>query len=337
MIPSYIFLNKQSRHPDMKILIYINSLRSGGAERFTSYLASFLVSCGDEVLVISKTDAHDFYALDPSVGRMRLALPLEHTVFRGLFLKTRSVLALRSIMKSEKADILLGIQTTNSVISVMACMGLATKVVVCERNYPGRKRVSVAYAILRRLQYRYADLQIAQTERAARWLKRNTKGRHIKVIPNAVTWPLPSCEPVVRPEDALDADKKVLLAAGDLGKWHQKGFDILLSAFADVAKDFPDWCLVILGRLDKPEYWASMLDADVSTIMHRLHKLRQKQERIALRHENLSQSQMQEDVVWAKRIAELAGHNACVQGRQRAALVSRGYPHSQSATSHSLY
>ena len=240
----------------MKVVIYVNSLTSGGAERFVSYLASYLADCGEDVTVLTvKTTEIDYYKLNEKVRRLCL-----RTSSGGPFLKTRRCLALRDVIKSEKADVLIGIQTTNAVLSVLAAWGLSIKVVVCERNYPAINKVSWVYVLLRRLLYRFADLSVAQTERAAEWLKKNAKTQNIVVIPNPVSWPLPVVSPEVDPALHIGPSDKCILAVGSLSKVHQKGFDLLVRAFGMIAEHCPDWKLVIVGTDGQKNKSSQMLD-----------------------------------------------------------------------------
>ena len=65
------------------------------------------------------------------------------------------------------------------------------------------------------------------------------------VIANPVIWPIPSFPPRTDPDDVLSSERKTVLAVGS--KPRQKGFDLLVHAFAALADDFPEWDLVILG------------------------------------------------------------------------------------------
>ncbi|MGB2864548.1 MAG: glycosyltransferase family 4 protein [Sedimentisphaerales bacterium] len=59
--------------PDMHILILINSLTSGGAERVTVNLSSYLVEKGYKATVVTiKNEERDFYTLDRRVARICL-------------------------------------------------------------------------------------------------------------------------------------------------------------------------------------------------------------------------------------------------------------------------
>ena len=53
--------------------------------------------------------------------------------------------------------------------------------------------------------------------------------------------------------------RKIILFVGQLGKYHHfKNLDILIKAFAEVSKDFPEWKLWIVGDGDMLEYYRGL-------------------------------------------------------------------------------
>jgi glycosyltransferase involved in cell wall biosynthesis len=70
-------------------------------------------------------------------------------------------------------------------------------------------------------------------------------------IPNGIPrWPFPPAE----------LDQKVIIAAGRFG--HQKGFDLLIDAFATVSAKHPDWQLDIFGGGD----WRDQLNRQIESL-----------------------------------------------------------------------
>ena len=113
---------------------------------------------------------------------------------------------------------------------------------VSERTSPSvNENVSFTWRVLRRICYPMADLVVAQTQDAARWIEAKCRAK-VVVIPNALRL-LPH---VNRRREPL------IIAAGRLSQ--EKGFDLLLSAFAKIAADFTDWRLCIIGH--GPEFAA---------------------------------------------------------------------------------
>ena len=230
----------------MKVLLFIGSLTGGGAERVAVALTRHLARKGHSVDIITMHDAErDFYTLPDDVDRVSLGLAGESQGFRKLTANLTRLRSLRAVLKREQADVVVGMMTTSAVLCILAAWGLRTRVVASERNYPGRKPCTRPWAFLRRVFYRFADAHVAQTREAANWLRTRTGARAIHIIPNSVGWPIPDCPPAIAPKTLLDERQHLVLAAGT--KPHQKGFDLLLDAFAGVADSYPSWRLVILG------------------------------------------------------------------------------------------
>ena len=115
-----------------------------------------------------------------------------------------------------------------------------------ERIHPPMFPLGFAWEHLRRFAYPLLDAVVTLTNSSASWVAKNTGARHVEVIPNPVIWPLPSHPPRLDPQDYLKPGQRVLLGVGRLTE--QKGFDLLIAAFAELAPRFPDWVLVILGE-----------------------------------------------------------------------------------------
>jgi len=231
------------------VCIFINSLSSGGAERVTVALSNYLIKHDYHVtLVTTNNQDQDFYPLSDKVKRICLDMTGENKGFKKLSVNLDRLFRIRAVLKENKPDVLIGIMTTSAILSILACLGLYTKVIVSERNYPGRKQASPSWALLRRLLYRFANGHVAQTKETAIWLKKNTGAKNIHIIPNSVSWPLSSYPPIVSPSLFVASNKKLILSIGT--KVHQKGFDLLLEAYSNIASRNSDWDLAIVG-IDK--------------------------------------------------------------------------------------
>jgi len=141
----------------------------------------------------------------------------------------------------------LGMMTTASVLSVLASSGLGCRVIATEHTHPPSQTLSGLWLRLRRLTYPRAARVVALTRGTADWIEQYVPGSRLAVIPNPVHWPLPRAEPLLTP---VSGDgRKRLLAVGRLHA--DKGFDLLIQAFATLAPSHPDWDLVILGEGDE--------------------------------------------------------------------------------------
>lgn len=230
----------------MRILFIINSLSSGGAERVTTALASYLLGRGHDVTVATLAGReNDFYLPDARIRRLAFGLAGESIGVGKLVANLRRLHALRRAIRHEQAQVVIGMMTTSAVLAILASAGLPTRVIASERNYPGMKGARSGWNMLRRLVYRFADAHVAQTQKGADWIEQHTGARNIHVIPNSVAWPVPSCPPVVQPDTVVPSGRRMVLAVGT--KIEQKGFDLLLEAYGRIALKLPEWDLVILG------------------------------------------------------------------------------------------
>lgn len=228
-----------------KILIFVNSLSCGGAERTAVWLVNGLAERGYETGLITLFDqTQDFLVPDPRVERHCLGVAKPSLTTPKDYWTV--CFSLRRLLKSQNAETLLALQTGAGILCRMASAGLPCRVVISERNYPGRKKISPLMGFLRKVLYRHADRVIAQTGKTKAWLEQHTGCKRVVVIPNAVRWPVPSLPPTLDPGLFLEPSDKCVLAVGRLHA--QKGFDLLIRAFAECRKTFPDWKLVILGE-----------------------------------------------------------------------------------------
>lgn len=235
--------------PRRSALLFIDSLKLGGAERVTLQWAEWLSEAGWNVtLLTSKPASHDFYPVPSGLRRLREP-GLLGSLDRALFWPLK-LLRLRKLLRREQPDLLIGMTTLPSIKLALAAIGLSSRLVISERNYPPARPLAWRWRLLRRLAYPRADLHLVQTQGIAQWLHQRGLARRTAVLPNAIVWPIPRLAPQLTPEAFVPSGQKMILAVGT--KLHQKGFDRLVAAFAGLQADFIDWSLVILGIEDEP-------------------------------------------------------------------------------------
>lgn len=232
----------------LRVLLFIHSLHGGGAERVAADLSAHWAAMGRDVMVVTQESAEgDVYALHPKVRREVLHTAGEGGGLRGIWSNVLRVRALRRVVRSFRPDIVLGMMTTASVLSVLACAGLSCRVIATEHTHPPSQTLSGFWQRLRRLTYPRAASVVALTRGTADWLEQHVPGCRLAVIPNPVHYPLPRAEPILPP--IAGGGRKRLLAVGRLHA--DKGFDLLIQAYAQLAASHPDWDLVILGEGDE--------------------------------------------------------------------------------------
>ncbi|NYT62747.1 glycosyltransferase family 4 protein [Alcaligenaceae bacterium] len=227
-------------------MIVIHSLSGGGAERVAADLSAYWVQRGYKVTLVTQADVStDVYALHPAVKRHALGTAaFSRGTLSAMAANLRRVWALRRLIRRERPTIVLGMMTTASILAVAAARGQACRVIATEHTHPPSQDLPEMWQRLRRWAYPQATAVVALTSGTAAWLKTHVPGSQLTVIPNAVRWPLDQEEPLLVPPPRDGRYR--LLAAGRLHP--HKGFDLLIKAFQAIARQFPDWDLVILGE-----------------------------------------------------------------------------------------
>ena len=227
----------------MRVTLIISSLGAGGAERMMSSMANYWAEHAREVTLItlaSRTD--DFYSLHHGVHRIALGLTgTSSHVASAAWNNIRRLRRLRQEIKASQPDVVLSFVDQANVLTLVGSLGLRIPVVVSERIDPRYHDIGSIWAWLRRLLYPQADALVVQTNGLRGWAERIVKSHAVHVIPNAVPGS------VVRHHNGLDLKPtgRTIVAMGRFAL--QKGFDILLKAFARCARKHSDWSLVILG------------------------------------------------------------------------------------------
>lgn len=233
----------------MRILFFLYSLGSGGAERVTATLANYWARRGLTVGIVTLCGVEqDFYPLWESVERIPLGLAgNSSTPIAALRSNLRRARALRGVIRERRPDVVVAMGGTANVLLALASAGLKHGVYIgSERIYPPRMPMGRFWEVQRRYLYRWLTSVVVQTEKIRQWVRQNTRARQVDLIPNPLQYPLPTAEPRLAVHSVVPPQRKIVLGAGRLD--HQKGFDLLLQAYASVSAAHPDWHLVILGE-----------------------------------------------------------------------------------------
>jgi glycosyltransferase involved in cell wall biosynthesis len=232
----------------MKIVVFIYSMHSGGAERVSVNLANAWAELGHEVTLLTLASASlDFYELRPEVKRIALHLAANSKgPVAALWANLRRIHALRRVFREIQPDVVLAMMTTAAVLAVLATRGMECQVLVSERIHPPLYPVGRMWDWLRCQTYPFAYRVVMQAEEGLVWLHDRIPSAKGVVIPNPVAFPLAVTSPQLLPTKYLSAKRNLLLAVGRLDR--QKGFDTLIEAFAVIESTYPQWDLIILGE-----------------------------------------------------------------------------------------
>jgi len=217
----------------MKITFLISDMSVGGAQRVVSLMANHWAAAGHAITIVTVSDTPSFYPLEPEIEWIGLGLQREPgSLLSGLKANIKRIRSVRKTLLALKPNMVISFLTQTNIVAAAACRSLALPVIVCERNNPEQGTLSRSWKRARKTAYQWADRIVVQTESARRFY--DNFSAETVVIPN----------PVRKMTVAEHKKENIILAAGRLVP--QKGFDLLIDAFANVSA--ADWQLVILGE-----------------------------------------------------------------------------------------
>ena len=239
----------------MKILIVVNSLQQGGAERASLRLADSLVNDGHKVVLATWNSSRDFYQLNDEVTRINLGNFFETKKFKvfGMsrdFTKLGLIINLfryrKNILK-QKPEVVICFEALIGSITVFSTIGSRIPIIVSERINPDPE-IYNPHWIARKLRpwiYKKYAICSVQTEGFFDWVRFNWKIEPA-ITPNHIpeSWIQPA-------RTQFKRDKKIV-SIGRID--YQKGYDLLIEAWSSLGDKTKDWTLEIYGRDENSGY-----------------------------------------------------------------------------------
>ena len=215
-----------------RFVFFIGALDEGGAERVLSILANELAKRGHEIEVLTYYHREVVYPLNSEI---KLSSVEEATDGKRLLGR---LLWLRRYFR-KNARVAISFLAPFNMLMILATIGTRVPVIVADRNDPRRIPQKALVRRLRNLLYRFADRVVLQTKSNADYF-----GRAIQK----------KSEIIFNPIDLGDASglalrtkkEKKIVSVGRL--MPQKNHEMLIRAFASLAKKLPDYRLVIYGE-----------------------------------------------------------------------------------------
>lgn len=223
-----------------KIAFHIGSLNKGGAERVVANLAEYFYSKGYEVYIITKFIASTEYSISKGIHRAigDISKEEERGRFQNLILR---ILKLRKTIKEINPDIVVSFIGKTNLMSIAATMGTDIPVVVSVRSNPAREIGSGLRKALSFVMFYFADGIILQTSDARKFFPKGLQKKSV-ILQNSIN------PQFVRPSYSGERRKEIV-SVGRIDS--NKNQEMLVEAFADVAKEFPDWTINFYGDGEK--------------------------------------------------------------------------------------
>lgn len=235
---------------NLKIVFLLSSLGSGGAERVASTLSNAWVERGDQVTLVPTFSGGGtpFYELDSRVEVRYLAQELGIAGASGGGKRyLQRLVALRRLIRARKPDVVVSFLPNVNIAALAATAFTRIPCIVSERSDPSVQPIGRFWSLACRLLYRFADAVTVQTEHVAKRIEAIYPGlRRVAVMPN----PLPAALLAQSESQPVEISQsgsfsQVLLSVGRLAP--EKRTDLIIEAFAQLAPQFPNWVLHLVG------------------------------------------------------------------------------------------
>lgn len=222
-----------------RICIVIAALGAGGAERVIAWLVPRLTEAGATITIVSFDNPDDpiYHDFGTKVALLRLGIAPGSSAGSRLPVPLLRLIALRRALRELSPDLAIGFLTKINTLLLAAAIGLKVRVLVSERNNPRMQPAHWAWKCSLRLLYGRARAIICQTRASTDCVPRRCQSR-IRVIPNPVAESAPRSLPA--------RERYKIAGVGRLER--QKGFDVLIKAFALISAAHSSWDLDIWGQ-----------------------------------------------------------------------------------------
>ena len=234
-----------------KILLYIDTLGRGGAERVLTNLANEFTKNGYQVVFVIVEKVENEYPLDDRIKKIYFSSRSKKlNFFIYVFNYLMNSVALYRVIRKEKPDVALSfLGVCNMELLLFRPFFKSTKAYISVRNIPDYEHVTDNHIRLARWLFPKADGVIVQTTEIEKWYY--DRGINIKsrIIPNQVDYSFFDY-PVAK-------EHKHIVSVGRLDS--QKNRELLIRAYAKICDEFED-NLYIYGKGPLKEELQSLIN-----------------------------------------------------------------------------
>ncbi len=234
----------------MNILLVVFSLSFvGGAERVLTIMANYWVEKNWKVTIATfdHGDEQPFYNLSPQVKHEPLNLAsMSSNPLKSMINNYKRMKILKQYFTKKKPDLIISFVAKRNILTLLSARNTGIPVIVSERKNPALSSDGFVSRYLKKWLYPKASGVVCQTKEMLDYFLPDLMKNGV-VIPNPV---LKADEKKISTEISLP-EGNLLFAVGSMNskeKINQKGFDLLIPVFRNLAQNFSDWKLVILGE-----------------------------------------------------------------------------------------
>lgn len=231
------------------IAFYCSSLTKGGAERVFANLAEYFTDKGYSVYMVTQYRQQDEYQLQDRITRILSDITPEEEKKGRIGNFFARYFKLRNIFKKIKPDIVFSCNGKNNFMAECANFGLPDKVVVSVVADPKMEYPTKMMRFLAGVLFRFADGIVFQTKEAASFFPGAIQKKSV-ILPNSIN------PQFIRPRFEGKRDPEIV-AVGRLDD--NKNHAMLLTAFAKIKDQFPDYRVVIYGEGEDREKLAKLI------------------------------------------------------------------------------
>lgn len=219
-----------------RILVLVQSLGGGGAERVAVDMANGLSDLGNKVTVLTNTDLPIVYNLHENI---KVYNNHKYKWTPRVFNRFCILNAIK-IIKKNKPDVVVGVMWGEALTARISMLFTNLKVPVVFSDHdcfvrPYRETLRRMFT--KRLLSKWCNYYTVLTE-SDRQLCIEHDIKNVRVMNNPLS---------LTPTYSTTIKKNTILAVGRLDAWHYKGFDILIKAWGQIAHKHSDWKVEIVG------------------------------------------------------------------------------------------
>ena len=219
----------------MKIMFVVPNMGYGGAERVISILSNAFVEKGYEVkILIVNSNGKSVYDLNSKIE----VETIPSANIKNLYSMYKLLKSIRTIALNYKPDVIMSFMNDTCAITALATIGTGYPIIYSERNDPSNTNRGMKDKLYRYIVERFAKGFVFQSNGAKALYSKKVQGNSTVILNPINSKKLPNYYKGKR--------KKEIVSVGRLHS--QKNQKMLIKAFCCIAKEYPEYNLIIYGE-----------------------------------------------------------------------------------------